>query len=101
MLPVTILHEAELELWDAAKYYESKSSGLGSDFINEMQDGVKSIREAPFRQPEREDFTRRFLTKRFPYEIVYTVHDNRVWLVAFSNQRHWRNAKRHVLHGIS
>lgn len=95
MLSVTLLHQAEVELWDTAKYYESKSSGLGIDFLDEMKEGVRSIREAPLRQPERKDFTRRLLTKRFPYEIVYTVHDERVWIVAFSNQRqkpgYWQN----------
>ena len=95
ILPVTLLLQAEVELWDTAEYYESKSSGLGIDFLDEMKGGVQSIREAPLRQPERKDLTRRLLTKRFPYEIVYTIHDERVWIVAFSNQRqkpkYWKN----------
>ncbi len=52
MLPVTILHQAELELWDTAKYYESKSASLGADFLAEMEEAVLFIQEAPFRQAE-------------------------------------------------
>jgi len=29
MTATTILHEAELELWEAVEYYESRSPGLG------------------------------------------------------------------------
>ncbi len=32
MMPATILHEAEIELWDAVAYYDDQSHGLGLDF---------------------------------------------------------------------
>jgi plasmid stabilization system protein ParE len=87
VLSLEILHQAEIELRDAASYYESKNFGLGVDFVIEMEEAVQSIQEAPLRQPEREDHTRRLLTKRFPYQVIYTVHDEKIWIVAFSNQR--------------
>lgn len=87
MLPLEILHQAEIELRDTAIYYESKSCGLGVDFLIEMEEAVQSIQEAPFRQPEREDQTRRLLTKRFPYQVIYIIHNEKIWIVAFSNQR--------------
>jgi toxin ParE1/3/4 len=87
MLQVEILHQAEVELWDTAKYYESKSLGLGVDFLNEMEEAILFIQEAPLRQPESGDHTRRVLTKRFPYQVIYTIHDKKIWIVAFSNQR--------------
>jgi hypothetical protein len=55
MLQVEILHQAEVELWDTAKYYESKSLGLGVDFLNEMEEAILFIQEAPLRQPESSD----------------------------------------------
>ncbi|MBN2684836.1 MAG: type II toxin-antitoxin system RelE/ParE family toxin [Pontiellaceae bacterium] len=87
MLRVEVLHQAEIELWDTANYYENKSIGLGTDFLDEIQEAVKNIQEAPLRQPERDDQTRRLLTKRFPYQVVYTIHNETIWIVAFSNQR--------------
>lgn len=35
MNDVIILHEAEVELWEAVAYYEDKAAGLGLDFENE------------------------------------------------------------------
>ena len=29
MTPVTILHEAEVELWEAVEFYEHRCAGLG------------------------------------------------------------------------
>jgi len=37
MTPATILHEAEVELWDAVAYYENKAPGLGVDFEAEVE----------------------------------------------------------------
>ncbi len=40
MMPAVILHEAEVELWDAIAYYEDKSPGLGLDFALELERSV-------------------------------------------------------------
>jgi hypothetical protein len=37
VISATILHEAEVELWEAVAYYEEKSSGLGLDFEAEIE----------------------------------------------------------------
>ena len=37
MISVTILHEAEVELWDAVAHYENCSPGLGLDFLQECE----------------------------------------------------------------
>ncbi len=36
MTPATILHEAELELWEAVRFYEDRCAGLGLDFEREI-----------------------------------------------------------------
>ena len=64
MTPVTILHEAELELWEAVAYYEDKAPGLGLDFESEVELTVQTIQESPERWPLREDGTRRHLIQR-------------------------------------
>ncbi len=50
MTPATILHEAEVELWEAVAYYEDKAAGLGLDFEAEVERSVLSIRESPERR---------------------------------------------------
>ena len=65
MTDVTILHEAEVELWEAVAYYEDRATGLGLDFEAEFERSVQAIAEHPERWPRREDGTHRYLTHRF------------------------------------
>ena len=53
MSEITILHEAEVELWDAVSYYEDKADGLGLDFETEIEGSLQSRCESPERWPLR------------------------------------------------
>ena len=85
MTQVTILHEAEVELWDAVSYYDDKATGLGLDFEAEMERSVRTVCESPERWPLRADGTRRYLAHRFPFLIVYTHENDHVWIIAFAH----------------
>ena len=45
MNTTTILHEAEVELWEAVAYYEARSPGLGLDFGAEVEASVEAVRD--------------------------------------------------------
>jgi hypothetical protein len=47
MMPVIFLPEAEQEMLESAIYYQSKASGLGIDYLSEVERAVKSIAESP------------------------------------------------------
>ncbi|MCU0917816.1 MAG: hypothetical protein MUC88_25120 [Planctomycetes bacterium] len=49
MTPVTVLHEAEMELWEAVRFYESRSAGLGLDFEREITLALELIQQSPER----------------------------------------------------
>ncbi len=85
MTPATILHEAEVELWEAVQYYESRSPGLGLDFYAEVEASVDAISQSPDRCPARDDGTRRHLTHRFPYVVVYVRLPDHIWIIAFAH----------------
>lgn len=85
MTPATILHEAEIELWEAVRFYESRCVGLGLDFEGQIKAAVEIIRQSPDRWPIRDDGTRRYLVRRFPYFVVYIRHEDHVWIVAFAH----------------
>jgi plasmid stabilization system protein ParE len=87
MTSVSILREAEIELWEAVQFYEHRCAGLGLDFEREVKASIDLIQQAPGRWALREDGTRRYLIHRFPYLIVYVVHKDRVWIVAFAHCR--------------
>jgi len=85
MTPVTILHEAEVELWEAVSYYEDKAKGLGLDFQAEIEKTIHAIAESPQRWPLREDGTRRCLVHRFPYLVIYMHTNDHVWVIAVAH----------------
>ena len=98
MTRATILHEAEIELWEAVAYYEERCPGLGLDFARDAKTAVEVIEEHPFRYAQREDGTRRVLLTRFPFLIVYTVEREQLWIIAFAHckRRHgcWKQRQR-------
>ena len=87
MTSVAILHEAEIELWEAVQFYENRCVGLGLDFEKEIKAALELIQQSPDRWPIRDDGTHRYLIRRFPYFVVYIHHKNRVWVIAFAHCR--------------
>ena len=85
MTATTILYEAEVELWEAVEYYESRSPGLGLDFHAEIETAVDAISQSPDRWPARDDGTRRYLTHRFPYVVVYVRLPDHIWIIAVAH----------------
>lgn len=47
MKPVIFLPQAEQEMIEAAKYYESQTAGLGTDYLSEIERAVATIAESP------------------------------------------------------
>jgi len=65
--------EARLEYREAATFYETRRSGLGSAYTLEVEAAIKRILEAPDRWRVIEQDVRRCLTHAFPFGILYTV----------------------------
>jgi hypothetical protein len=87
MTPIVILHEAQTELWEAVEFYDNRSAGLGLDFEKEIKAALEIIQQSPDRWPIHKDGTRRYLVHRFPYFVVYVVHKDDVWVIAFAHCR--------------
>lgn len=78
MKPVRFLRPAELEMLDAARYYELQAPGLGDDFLDKIDAAVQDIVAHPERWPIiRSDIRRRFI-HRFPYALLYRVDSDEV-----------------------
>ena len=78
---VEFLREAEIELLEGVVRYEETAVGLGLDFKNEVKNAVQYISAFPNAWSPRDDGTRRFLLNRFPYIVVYYIHENRVFVL--------------------
>jgi hypothetical protein len=68
-----VLSCAERELADAVSYYNGQCPGLGYEFAAEVQRGFRRIQSHPDAWPSFSSRSRRYLTDRFPYGILYQV----------------------------
>ena len=70
-MTIQIVSVAEIEITEAIDYYESCSAGLGSDFLNELEDSLDRIARHPLAWHQITQNTRRCLLRRFPYALLY------------------------------
>ena len=82
MKPVRFLHPAEVEMLDAAKYYELQATGLGDDFLDKIDAAVQDISANADRWPIVRANVRRRLVHRFPYALLYRVDPNEIVIQA-------------------
>ncbi|MCP3964241.1 MAG: type II toxin-antitoxin system RelE/ParE family toxin [bacterium] len=90
---------ARIELNEAVDYYEERRSGLGWEFYEEVQDTIRRILGFPGAWQRLSAKTRRCLTNRFPYGVVYQVEADEVRIVAISHQSRKPGYWRGRLHG--
>jgi plasmid stabilization system protein ParE len=96
--PITVHDQAQVEIDEATAWYESERSGLGSEFLTEIERAVGRIRENPVRGVPYKATTFRFLlVRRFPYVIYYTELRDRIWIAAVAHAKrrpgYWRRRK--------
>ena len=70
------------EVREGYRWYESKSTGLGEDFLNELESALNLILELPDTWPVLSKSFRRYLLKRFPYGVIYKINKDRIFIVA-------------------
>lgn len=73
---------AEEELNDAVDYYNACQSGLGVEFAKEIQHTIQNIRLFPDSWAQLSPNTRRCLTSRFPYGVIYQIVTGEIFIIA-------------------
>ena len=95
MKSIIFLPEAREEMNEAARYYESQASGLGIDYLSEVERAVASITASPETWPKLEGELRRRLLRRFPFGVLYYVETEKIIIVAVAHLRrrpgYWKN----------
>jgi len=69
-----ILEEADKELTESAKWYETKREGLGERFVDAVKNKLQIVQQSPERYPKRKGNFRETVVKVFPFIIVYTFY---------------------------
>ena len=94
-MKVRFLTPAEAEMMKAATYYEMQIERLGVNFLDIIEATVIEIAENPKIWPEIEQGIQRRLVRRFPYSILYAVHEDEIIIVAIMHQKqkphYWRD----------
>ena len=83
---VEFLQEAEEEFDMAASYYQEQSSGLGLDFISEVERTCTLISASPTAYTKIHNDIRWKLVRRFPFSVIYKVKFDFILIVAVAHQ---------------
>jgi hypothetical protein len=74
--------DAETELNEAIAYYNERQNGLGLEFAREVYLAIKNILSLPHAWAPLSANTRRCLTNRFPYGVIYQITDVEIFIIA-------------------
>jgi len=77
--------EAEAEFFEAVKYYEDCTAGLGEDFYSEVYNTVMNIQSYVHYWPILEDDIHRCLVNRFPFGVLYSIEKDLIFILAVMN----------------
>ena len=76
---------AARELVESALFYDERRTGLGDEFLTEVEAVLEFIREQPELGQPGAHGTRSFPGKRFPFRNVYEIQPDRIWIVAVAH----------------
>lgn len=82
MIGYRFLPPAEEEMSEAALFYDAASDGLGTDFLDDVQQAVDRLCEYPEAGKAVSSNLRRMLLHRFPFSIIYSVETDVILVVA-------------------
>lgn len=90
-----IKEEAAVEISDVYIWYEERKVGLGSEFLNSLEDSLSKIVRKPLLYPVSSKEERVAFMDRFPYKIVYGIEENSVVIYpVFHTSRNPKNLYR-------
>ena len=87
-LPVVLRPEARAEFDEAFDWYEQRRSGLGVDFVVQVQEVFDRISTTPELYAQILRDVRRAVVRRFPYSVFYKIESQQVVVLAvfYSNR---------------
>jgi len=97
---ITFHPDADAEVTEAVQYYEIRSPGLGGELLEEVERALGQIARNPEAYHRIGHRVRRKTLWRFPYNLVYAVHPDRIRIMAFAHQKrrplYWRKRPRNA-----
>jgi toxin ParE1/3/4 len=75
------LAPALVEISEAADFYDGQVLGLGTDFLDELDEAVNLILRFPTAWSRFSGEYRHYSLRRFPYSVIYTLENNNCILI--------------------
>jgi plasmid stabilization system protein ParE len=95
MRKITFHEEADAEVTEAARYYETKSEGLGFSFLIELEAAIEQVLANPEAYQRVGGEVRRKRFRRFPYNLLFVIEPDRIRVVAVGHEKrrpsYWRS----------
>jgi len=79
--------EAEAEFAEAVAFYEDHAEGLGLDFAAEVSEAINRAVTMPLAWMQIEEGVRRVLVHRFPFAVLYSEHNDEMFVLAVMHLR--------------
>jgi len=86
MMKIRFLSLANREVDDAVRWYEAREENLSREFLDELDRIVRLVRLYPYAGMQIEPETRRFLSTRFPYSLIYGIDAETIVVIAVASQ---------------
>ncbi len=83
----SFLTPARHELEEAIEFYNQRREDLGYEFAEEVERTIERILAHPRAWHPLSPRTRRCLTRRFPYGVIYQIRDDEILIVAVMHLR--------------
>jgi plasmid stabilization system protein ParE len=74
--------EAAADVEEACAWYERQRAGLAAEFLNALQEAEGAVQASPMTYRLIHRDTRRYLLRRFPYQLLYRVLEESIVVVA-------------------
>ena len=95
MIETSYHPQALIEVGEAAAYYRDIEPDLARRFLKEVDDAIARIERLPEAWPLVTRYSRRCLLTRFPYALIYELHDGHALIIAVTHlsrdQSYWHS----------
>jgi toxin ParE1/3/4 len=95
MIGYRFLPAAEEEMTEASMFYENASTGLGHDFLDDVQGVIDHLRQHPHAGASIASGLRRTPLRKFPFSLIYSVEPDAILTIAVAHDRrrpgYWRH----------
>ena len=96
-MTLRVLALAQQELDDAVEWYNGQATGLGQEFLDDVDRAIRRTVSFPMSAPEIDSGVHRCLLTRFPYGLIYGIDRNTIVLLAVAHlhrhPRYWMDRR--------